>query len=821
MRSHRVAAGLSQERLAERARLSLRGISDLERGARRSPRLETVRMLSDALNLSQEDRVLFFRVARSLADGQQPQANESLSKPVPSSLPVPPTSLVGRVHEIATIVELLDGASPRLITLTGPGGVGKTRLAQEAAAVVATAFPDGVCLVALASVADHSLVVSATADALGVRETPGVSLRAALERFLRSKRLLLVLDNFEHVLPAAPGVAVLLSTCSGLKVLTTSRVPLRVQGERQVPVSPLGVPGTGRQLSLADVARTEAVQLFVARVQDVRPDFALNRENVEAIVEMCRRLDGLPLALELAAVRVKVLTPHALLRRLERSLPLLTGGAQDLPTRHQALRATIAWSYDLLSPEEQVIFRRLAVFVGGWTLEAAEAVVAPVGALDIFEGLSSLVDQSLVQLVEGLGGEPRYLMLETLREFAVERLDDCGEADDLGRRHADYCLGLAEAGSANLADAAQSDWRAQLRAEQGNIRTALAWLRDRELTHDGLRLATALGGFWNMHGTNAEGRAWMEAFLTPTATTELTAGERVAAMRWTGALAGLEGDRVTAEARLRESLALARRVGDKRGIYTTLGAIAQALLHGGEVGGSTALFDEGIALAREHGDRRETANLLANLAYALGLQGDLTRAETLAAESLALARSYGATRGFEATIAMMFQGWLAIMGGADDLAEERFKAAFALSRELDAKAVQSATLAGLAEVALSRGQVDEAAARYREGLVLGWEGDLPLSVVANLQGLVRVATSQGELARAARLAGALETFGDVIRALPGTVVRKYEADVAHLRLTLGEDAFTAESGLGRTFGPAEIVAEALAVDERFLPPLDT
>jgi predicted ATPase len=480
---------------------------------------------------------------------------------------------------------LLNDASPRLITLTGTGGVGKTRLALEVAAAVSTAFPDGVCFVPLASVSGPALVVPAVADALGVRKSAGDSLQDELARFLRTKHFLLVLDNFEHVLPAALVVTELLATCAGLKVLATSRVPLQLRGERQVPILPLGVPETEGSRSREDIAESEAVRLFVARGQEVKPEFALNDDNVEAIADICRRLDGLPLALELAAVRVKVLTPYALLRRLEHRLPMLIGGARDLPARHQTLRATIAWSYDLLSPEEQTLFRRLAVFIGGWTLEGAKAVVAPEGAFDLFDGLGSLVDKSLVQCTDGLDGEPRYLMLETVREFAEEKLVDSGEEDDIGRGHANYCLVLAQAGSQGLADSAVGDWLARMEAEQANIRAALAWLLDHALPEDGLRLANALGGFWGSRSAQDEGRAWIEAFLALPSNTQRMANERVDALRWLGVTSGYEGDLASAEADLNESLAIARQLGDKRGMYMGLGAIAIARTHHGDVAG--------------------------------------------------------------------------------------------------------------------------------------------------------------------------------------------------------------------------------------------
>jgi predicted ATPase/transcriptional regulator with XRE-family HTH domain len=811
LRSYRVEAGLSQGRLAEHAGLSERGISNLERGERRSPRFETVRMLADALDLTAEDRIPLFRAARPMTGGAHPRAEAAAPEPASSSLPVPPTPLVGREHEIATIVEWLESDLPRLVTLTGTGGVGKTRLALEVAAIASTAFPDGVCFVALASVNDHVLVASAVADALGVRKTPGVSLQTSLKRHLRSRRLLLMLDNLEHLLPAAADVADLLAACSGLKVLATSRVPLRLQGEHQVPISPLSVPDSDR--TRADVAGSEAVQLFVARAQDVKPDFVLSDDNADPIVEICRRLDGLPLALELAAVRIKVLTPHELSRRLERRLTLLTGGAHDLPARHQALRATVAWSYDLLSPEEQAFFRRLGVFAGGWTLDAAETVVAPVGTLDAFEGLAALVDNSLVQATDGLDGEPRYLMLETVREFAVEQLEASGEAETIGRRHVDWCLSLALRVDTDLSDAALARNQAQIEVEQPNIRAALGWLRDRKLAHDGLRLATAMGGFWGLYSAHAEGGGWLETFLAHPVATELSSADRVRALWFLGQWAWNVGDLAAAEARLRESMALAHQVGDKRGISMGLGAIAIGLEQSGNVAESIPIFDQAVALAREVGNRRDIALLLAYLALAIGRQGDLARAETLAAESLALMQAIGATSGFESTIARLFQGWIALMGDDANLAAERFETALALSQTSGSKAIQSAALSGLAETAFARGRMDEAAAHFREGLVTGWECNLSVGMECNLQGLVRLAIRRGEHARAARMAGALETFGNTIQALPPAIVRAYEADVARLRMTLGEEAFEAERAGGAALGPAEIVAEALALDE--------
>ncbi|MGH2530939.1 MAG: ATP-binding protein [Thermomicrobiales bacterium] len=451
-------------------------------------------------------------------------------------LPAPVTPLVGRERETKDVQDLLLRDGVRMVTLTGPGGVGKTRLALDVATALESEF-GGVGFVSLAPIRAVDLVPSAIARSLGIRESGTQPLDERLRARLRDAHLLLLLDNFEHVEDAAPLIAELLVACPRIRALVTSRAPLRVSGEHEYPVPPLRVPETPVRPAVADLARTEAVTLFCQRARAVRPDFVLHEANAAVVAEICRRLDGLPLAIELAAVHIKVLSPRDLLTRLTNRLQILVGGSRDLPARLQTMRDAIAWSYDLLSPEEQALFRRLSIFVGGCTLDAAKWVMAeggkrkadateaegrgrkaesddgsaavrrPPSASDVLDGIASLVDKSLLRRTDQDEGEPRFEMLETIREYGVDQLAASGEETTARARHTAWYLALAERAEPELTGPEQISWLERLECEHANLRGALAWLSEGERAEQALRLAGALSHFWAVHGHWAEGRA--------------------------------------------------------------------------------------------------------------------------------------------------------------------------------------------------------------------------------------------------------------------------------------------------------------------------
>jgi predicted ATPase len=552
-------------------------------------------------------------------DSRQPAVANSIH----ANLPVVLNTFIGRRFELQAVAHELRQSSTRLLTLTGPGGSGKTRLALEVAAQLVPEYRDGVFLVDLSSLSDPTLVPSAIARVLGVREVAGQPILQRVSDYLRDKQLLLVLDNFEHLLSAAHLVSDWLAICPDLSVVATSRTPLGLYGEHEFPVQPLSTPDVRRSHSSAAIAQVEAVQLFVDRARATRPAFALTESNATVVAEICVRLDGLPLAIELAAARVRMLTPTALLSRLENSLSLLTGGARDRPPRQQTLRAAIDWSYELLEPDEQRLLRQLGVFNGGFSLEAAEAVChqGADGSAEVLDQLEALGRASLVRPAE-VDDEMRFEMLETVREFAAELLEQSGEADLVRTRHAEYFVTLAETAEPLLHGPQQRHWLERLGREQPNFRGALDWALRDGTSETGPRLAAALWWFWLIRGYTTEGRRWMDAVMATSETIPPLLRGRV--LYCAGYLATFQADIEQGRAWSEASLLLCRDVGDLSGVGHALAGIGVGALLSGDVQTARAVLKEAAGAFRTSGDAWGLRTALTGLGEPLPTQKPCT-----------------------------------------------------------------------------------------------------------------------------------------------------------------------------------------------------
>ncbi|HLE63763.1 MAG TPA: protein kinase [Pyrinomonadaceae bacterium] len=678
--------------------------------------------------------------------------------------------LIGRDTEVADLKKLLLSDNVRLVTLTGPGGTGKSSLSLRLARELLGEFQHGVFFVALATINDPALIASSLAQVLGIKEERGVALIESIKEFFRKRNILIVLDNFEQVINAAPLLTDLLTSCGKLKFLVTSRAPLHVRGEHEFPVLPLSLPNLTRLPPIEQLAQYPSIALFVSRAQALKPDFTLNEDNSRAVAEICYRLDGLPLAIELAAARIKLLPPAAMLKRMESRLKMLTGGARDLPARQQTMRGAITWSYELLESRERTLFNRLSVFVGGCNLEEAESVCNPAGDLEIdfLDGVTSLVDKSLLRQKELEGAEGRFSMLETIREFGLEQLAKSGESEAIRDQHLSFYGEMAEEAELEFTGSSQGSWFARLETEHDNLRAALSFSRDSGRLEDGLRLAGALWRFWEVRGHVTEGRGVLDELLTLTAGMDVLASVRAKALNGAGILAGNQGDYVSQTAILEESLKLYRELGDKSGIAQCINNLGSIAYSQGDYVRAREFYTESLNLRREIADSWGIANSLNNLGGVAFLQGDCERALSLHSESLKLRRTLGDKRGI------------------------------------------SMSLNNMGEVAQQQQDYSRAAALYAESLAIRQELGDRFFIVSSLHNLAEVACSRKEYERGARLFGAAEALRQMIGApLPTEKRATFDRYIEEARDALGREDLKASWSEGRVMSLDEAISYAL------------
>jgi len=684
----------------------------------------------------------------------------------PSNLPVPRTAFIGREKEVCAAKELLLRPDVRLVTVTGPGGIGKTRLAVEVGREVTGDFPAGVYFVPLAGVNDPGLIAAVVGQILGVRTTGGRapldSLREYLEKALIMP-LLLWLDNFEHLAAGAHVVSDLLATTPLLKVLVTSRAVLHVYGEHELPIPPLALPDRRSPHSVEELLGCSAVKLFVERAKAVKPDFALTEENAPAVAEICSRLDGLPLAIEIAAARIKHLSPSNMQARLASRLQFVTGGARDLPERQQTLRGAIDWSYNLLDAAEQKLFGRVSVFAGGCTLEAAEAVCDTKSDLgmDLLDGMASLVDKSLLQQVEDAGGEARYVMLETIREYGLEKLAASGEEAITRRAHAAYFLVLAEEGPAGAADADRGQQFDRFELEQDNFRAALGWATEGGETEWGMRLGAALFGFWETREHLAEASDWLKKLLSLKVAQEQSK-LRARVLFAAGILAVEQGDFYSADVNIRKALEIARQLGDKQGIAVALNALAVHARDRGEAAASRELFEESLAVWRELGDTRAEARALSNIANAAKAQGRYSEAMSLCKECQSIFDKLGDRTGMAWSLSS--QGDVARAQGDVAAALSLYQQSLATFRELGDRWGIASALADLGGLALDEANYSTARSLFGESMSVFEELGHKRGIARLLESFARCAAAENQPERALRLAGAAAALRQVVGA---------------------------------------------------------
>jgi len=817
LRFLRRKADLTQRELSIAVGYSESQISRLEQNERAPEEATLAARFVPALYIEDEpqwvERLLELGVATRAhapnAEALQPIAE---AKPTPHNLPIQLTSFIGREKEIIEIKRLLSEGegNVRLLTLTGHGGCGKTRLALQSASRLLDVFPDGVWLIELAPLADPALVPQQVTIMLGLKEELGRPLLSTLTDHLRGKRILLILDNCEHLVQASAQLAEsLLHTCPDVRILATSREILGVSGERAFYVPSLAVPDTQTGMSTEAALQSDAVRLFIERARAVAPQFALIDENVSAVVRVCQRLDGIPLAIELATARLKMLPVQQIADHIDDAFRLLTGGSRTAMPRHQTLQALMDWSYNLLTEPEKALLRRLAVFAGGWTMEAAEMVGAgeDIAANEVFDLLARLVDKSLV-LAEEQSGVARYRLLQTVRQYALAKLAASGEADIVRRRHAEHFLALAEAGAPLLGIQRRLAWFDQMELEHDNLRTVLAWSQSTQGGIElGLRLTNILTTFWYYHGYWSEERSWLESVLARPEIVNYPY-RRAEILLDLGLMLSMLGGFATGQVYFTQSLSIFQELGDRAGSAWALHWLGWMARECGDAITARARLEECVALFRELGDNSLICNSTNTLAEAIIMQGDLLLAKALLEENLVLGQQLGDTDSIGWTLNHL--GHVAQLQGEYEQAIQLHEDSLPLFRQVGVRNVGTIWAhQSLGETRLARGEGLLATKHFLEALVSCRDLGDRAGTSWCLAGLGGIAALDEEPERAAWLWGAAEALRQSIGAREApTSHATHERLKAEVRKQLGEAAFNAKWAEGQVASMVQAVAEA-------------